>query len=524
MDTNLKTAPPRETSWVVDLPDLAATAALAHELGGSLRPDDLVTLSGELGSGKTSFARALLRSLTGEADFEVPSPTFSLMQVYDTPAFRVVHADLYRVNQASELAELGWDEAADGAVVLVEWAERAGPALAPDRLDIAFIIEPEEGPEHRVCVLTGFGAWSARVGLLKALDRLLGDAGWRGAKRVHVTGDASFRAYERLEQGGRTALLMISPPRPDGPPVRLGKPYSAIARLAENVTPFVAMANALRARGFSAPEIYAQDLRAGLLLIEDFGDGGVVDEEGPIAERYLEAAALLARLHAGATPDVVRVTENIEYTIPPYDLDALGVEVELLTDWYLPLQARRTVPSGAKASFASLWRSALAPVVAARPTWTLRDYHSPNLLWLPEREGVARLGVIDFQDCVMGHPAYDVASLLQDARVTVPPALELRLLGHYARQRRGGDPAFDLAEFAGAYALLGAQRATKIMGIFTRLKERDDKPQYLQHLPRIEAYLVRCLAHPVLADLRDWYAQHLPQLFEPSDEAREPST
>jgi aminoglycoside/choline kinase family phosphotransferase len=149
----------------------------------------------------------------------------------------------------------------------------------------------------------------------------------------------------------------------------------------------------------------------------------------------------------------------------------------------------------------------------------LRDYHSPNLIWLPEREGLARVGIIDFQDAVMGPPAYDVASLLQDARATVPPDLELKLIGVYARERRAADPQFDVAAFARAYAIMGTQRATKILGIFARLDRRDGKPHYLRHLPRIEAYLMRNLAHPSLAKLKGWYENYLPRLIPHTDDA-----
>jgi aminoglycoside/choline kinase family phosphotransferase len=157
----------------------------------------------------------------------------------------------------------------------------------------------------------------------------------------------------------------------------------------------------------------------------------------------------------------------------------------------------------------NLWRQLLVDIALVRPTWTLRDYHSPNLIWLAEREGIARVGLVDFQDCVMGHPAYDVASLLQDARVTVPDDLELKLLGAYARLRKQSDPNFDMTSFAKAYAILGAQRATKVLGIFARLDKRDHKPWYHAHMPRVEAYLRKNLNHPALANLRGWYGEYL---------------
>jgi len=503
-----------EVTWVVDLPNLAATEAVARELAAAFRAGDLVTLSGDLGSGKTTMARALVRTLAEDAMLEVPSPTYTLMQVYDTPKFRVVHADLFRIKQASELAELGWDEAAEGALVLVEWPERAGPALSPDRIDLAMILEPEEGPEHRVLVVTGYGTCAPRVQTMKAVDRILSQSGWRGADRQYLTGDAGHRVYERLSRDGETALLMHSPPRPDGPPVRMGKPYSAIARLAEDVKPFVALAQGLAGLGFSAPAISAADLKSGLLVLEDFGETFIAVDGAPVPERYGEAVAVLARLHGFDLPETLPVNGDVQHTIPPYDLDALLIEVELLTDWYLPHIVRKNISSAARATLVSLWRNALTPVVEAPRTWTLRDYHSPNLMWLPQREGAARIGLLDFQDAVLGHPAYDVVSLLQDARVTVDDRLELQLLSLYARLRRNTDPDFDLSSFAGAYATLGAQRATKILGIFTRLQVRDNKPRYLEHLPRIEAYLKRCLAHPVLSELAGWYQQHLQMLFE----------
>jgi N-acetylmuramate 1-kinase len=200
---------------------------------------------------------------------------------------------------------------------------------------------------------------------------------------------------------------------------------------------------------------------------------------------------------------------NGHYRIPAYDLDALLIEVELLVDWYAPHVAKATLSSGTRATFANLWRQVLVEIALARPSWTLRDFHSPNLIWLAEREGVARVGLVDFQDCVMGHPAYDVASLLQDARVTVPDDLELKLLGAYARLRKQVDPNFDMITFARAYAILGAQRATKVLGIFTRLDKRDHKPWYHAHMPRVETYLRKNLNHPALANLRSWYDEYL---------------
>ena len=504
--------------WIVDVADEAATQSLAADIASLVKAGDLVTLSGDLGTGKTTFARALIRNLVGEPDLEVPSPTFTLIQVYESAVkdgaqFPIVHADLFRIKEPSELAELGWEEASEGALVLVEWPERAGGSLAGDRLDIAFHTA-DGSADARVVAVTGIGGFATRLVLSRAIRDLFQRSGFADATRTFMMGDASTRAYERLvKPDGSKAILMISPPRPDGPPIRFGKPYSAIAHLAEDISPYLAIGAGLRGAGFSSPNVLAHDTDVGLAIIEDLGADQLIDETGIIVERYDEAVAALAKLHASELPTTLADGDGGEYAVPPYDIEALLIEAELLPEWYAPHIAKVMPSSGSKAGFLGVWRESLADVLAGPKTWTLRDYHSPNLLWLGDRQGLARVGMIDFQDCVIGHPAYDVASLLQDARVTVPAAVEVRLLTHYAKARRAADPSFDMAGFAKAYAILGAQRATKILGIFARLDKRDHKPQYLVHIPRIRTYLRKNLAHPALAELKTWVEQNVPSIL-----------
>ncbi|TCT08076.1 tRNA (adenosine(37)-N6)-threonylcarbamoyltransferase complex ATPase subunit type 1 TsaE [Aquabacter spiritensis] len=500
-----------EAGLSVDLPSLAATHQLAATLTLWLAPGDLVALSGDLGSGKTAFARALIRALADDPHIEVPSPTFSLMVGYDLPRGRVVHADFYRVADPEELVEIGWEDQSHDAIAIVEWPERAGGALRAERLDIAMELAPDLGPDGRRARLTGGGAFAARLDRLHVSEVLVEASGFGAAERHHMQGDASTRSYARLVLPDRSAILMNAPRRPDGPPVRRGLPYSRLAHLAEDVRAFVAVARGLRAEGFSAPEIYAADLDRGLLLIEDLGDAGVIQGSPPepIKARYEAAIDVLAALHGRRLPNVLPIAPQSEHVLPPYGTEALLIEVELMLDWYLPFR-HIAIDQVVREEFVLLWRNALAPTLDEPQTWVLRDYHSPNLLWLAEREGLARVGLIDFQDAVMGPAAYDVVSLAQDARLDIPESLELHLLGHYVRQRRGADPGFDARSFAHLYALLGAQRATKILGIFARLNLRDGKPNYLRHLPRIRRYLTRCLGHQELGSLRTWYEAVLP--------------
>jgi tRNA threonylcarbamoyl adenosine modification protein YjeE len=506
---------PSGASFNATLANEEATWRFMADIAAALEPGDLVTLSGDLGAGKTTFARALIRHLAGDETIEVPSPTFTLIQNYDLPRFPLVHADLYRLSGAAELAELGFDDLPEGTVVLMEWPDRAAGFLPPDRLDITFTLAPQLGPDVRNVRYVGYGSFAQRAERIAMVRSFLDESGFGTAQRLRMQGDASTRIFERLKLDGPPAILMNAPRRPDGPPVRDGKPYSAIAHLAEDIVPYVALAAGLRALGVSAPAILHADLDHGLLVMEDLGVDRVVsgDPPAPIAAHYAAAVDLLAALHGRSLPDTLPVAPHLDYRLPRYELTTFLIEAELLLDWYLAKAGSKETDSMRK-EFVALWSKALKPAIDAPPTWVLRDYHSPNLLWLEGRNDIARIGVLDFQDALIGPAAYDVASLLQDARVDVPEALEMTLLGQYVRARMSQsaeqERPFDTANFMLLYATLAAQRATKILGIFARLDRRDGKPQYLRHMPRLWNYLQRSLAHPALAPLKDWYAANVP--------------
>jgi hypothetical protein len=499
------------TTFAVALANETATAHLMADLALLVGPGDVITLSGDLGAGKTAAARAMIRYLAGDDTLEVPSPTFTLAQSYDLPAFPLIHADLYRINDASELDEIGLSPLPEGTLALIEWPERAPDALPEDRIDIAFSHRPALGSSARAAEITGHGNAAAQVARLRALRQFLDGAGFMEAGRQRMPGDASTRSYARLIRHDGPAILMNSPRRADGPAIYDGKSYSAAVHLAEDVRPFVAIANGLRERGFSAPAIRHADLDQGFLITEDFGSAGVVegDPARPIAERYEAATDALAELHRKALPEALPLAPQLSYEIPVFDIDAWLVEIGLMLEWYLP--DRGAEPSHKlRDEFVAMWRKLLEKPAAAARTWVLRDFHSPNLIWLDGRGGILRIGIIDFQDAVLGPAAYDLVSLLQDARIDVPEALELALLTRYIKARRATDSNFDPASFAELYAIMSAQRNTRLLGTFARLNGRDGKPQYLRHQPRIWTYLNRSLAHPALSGVREWYAAHVP--------------
>jgi tRNA threonylcarbamoyl adenosine modification protein YjeE len=499
------------TTFSLALSNETATAHLMADLALLIGPGDVITLSGDLGAGKTAAARAMIRYLAGDDALEVPSPTFTLVQAYELPPFPLLHADLYRVNDPTELEEIGLSPLPEGTVALIEWPERAPSALPADRIDISLSHRPALGSTARAAEITGHGKAAAQVARLRALRQFLDGADYGEAGRLRMAGDASTRSYARLVRDDGVVILMNSPRRPDGAAIYDGQSYSAAVHLAEDVKPFVALAGGLRERGFSAPAIHHADLDAGFLITEDFGSASFVegDPPAPIAERYEAATDMLAALHRETLPEVLPLAPQLTYTIPTFDTDALLVEVGLMPEWYLPDRGSALTES-LRSEFVAMWRDLLGKPASAQRTWVLRDFHSPNLIWLGERQGIAKVGIIDFQDAVLGPAAYDLVSLLQDARIDVPEQLELALLTRYIKMRLASDKGFDPAGFAEQYAIMSAQRNTRLLGTFARLNRRDGKPQYLRHQPRIWTYLTRSLAHPALAPAREWYAANVP--------------
>ncbi len=311
------------------------------------------------------------------------------------------------------------------------------------------------------------------------IDSFLESADWGGAAIDPIPGDASFRRYFRIRDGERKAMLMFAPPPEEDP-----KPFLDVARW-------------LSDHGQRAPEIYAEDVAQGWVLIEDFGNDRMRDwlDDNPEGEdaAYRAAIDALTELHR-------RPGGPFE----PYDMDVYQREACLLTEWYCPATGLAVDEQG----YREAWNEALAPLIARqKPGVTvLRDYHAENIMLLdPARDGSGEQGLIDFQDALVGHPAYDLVSLLQDARRDVSPELERAMLDHYLAKADAG------SDFEADYALLGAQRNAKIVGIFTRLSKRDGKHHYPTMIPRVWEAMERDLRHPALAPVAKWFDVNIPQ-------------
>ena len=478
-----------------------ATGLIGADIAMVLKPGDLVGLSGGLGVGKTVLARAIIRHLAGNPDFEVPSPSYTLCQHYETTP-PISHFDLYRISDAAELDELGFWEALEEGCILVEWPEKA---LDPFPAEALLITLLDEEDDKRTLTISGSGELFERVSHSLKIREFLVENKFSDAVRARFSADASARNYEHVTCNRKSMYLMDVPAAPDGAPVKDGKPYSQIAHLAEDVSPFVAVGNALREHGFIAPEIYASNLDDGLLLLEDLGSTGVLDESRrPLEPRYMAAVEMLASLHECDWHPELKIEPGRFHQVPKFDVGAMLAEVSLLIDWYVSATSNSELATDKAREFFAIWTQYAECLQTHEQTLVLRDFHSPNILWREEAPGTDRIGLIDYQDALIGPSAYDVASLAQDGRVDVEPALENRLVDHYISIRKSTRPGFDADRFREAYALMAAQRATKLLGIFVRLNERDGKQEYLAHLPRVRGYMKRNLEHPALAGYKAW--------------------
>lgn len=484
---------------------------LGADLALALKKGDAIALIGDLGAGKTTLARAFIRGLAGDAEYEVPSPTFTLVQHYDL-RLPIAHYDLYRLSDESELDELGLDDALAHGIALLEWPDLALDLLPDTTLTLAIT---GTGDERFIHWSTASENLAARIQRNRLIRHFLDKAGYQNADRAFLTGDASARQYELITcEGAPVRILMDAPAQADGPPVRNGLPYSRIAHLAEDVTAFVGVAEILQRRGFIAPEILASHCAEGLLLISHLGHHTVLDDHNaPILERYQAAAECLAAMHQQSWPDQIGFTDSrgIDYihTIPAYDESAMLIEADLLLDWYLPHATKTVVTEDLRAQYHNAWRQVLAHLAHAEQSLVMRDFHSPNIIWRGEAKGLERIGLIDFQDALMGPAAYDMASLAQDARVDMTPEGEKAIIEAYCLARRQTpDHGFDEQNFRTAYAIMAAQRAAKILGIFIRLDQRDGKPHYLKHLPRMRRYFGSAIAHQALAPVAAFCAEY----------------
>ena len=491
------------------LPDISAVRRFAGWIAPRLNKGDWLLLSGDLGAGKTELARCIIRQIFG-VHTDVPSPTFTLIQHYESPEIKLLHTDLYRLESSEEVAELGLLDETD-SIVLVEWPEKLGVYM-PEK---AVTIHLEDIGSIRQCTLhvapdnaDFFHGLDDFINREKVLTDFLEKNGYGQAVRTTLAGDASSRRYERLEMDNKRFILMDWPALPNE-----NDDYKAKVFLSKSVTDFRDICAYLIRCGLSAPEIYAQDDAQGLLVLEDFGQHNfteTIDAKDPhLPILYHESIMALAALYHHADTENPQTNARQFSTPVRYDKAIILTEIQKFIDWYMP-SLEKTLPDSALVAWEEIWGALVTKLEAMKvhDVMMLRDVHSPNLHWLDNRQSIRRVGFIDIQDGIAGHPAYDVVSLLQDARRDLPKDFEGRFKALYVTET-----GLDAGDFDTAYNIFGVQRNLRILGIFVWLSKVQGKSSYLQHIPRVNGYIKAGLAHAALADLRGWFETYVPEVL-----------
>ena len=478
------------TVYAVELRGEEETARLASKLVPLLQSGDCILLSGPIGAGKSSFARALIHSKMASEGWteDVPSPTYTLVQTYGFSDYDIWHADLYRLSDVSELEELGLDSAFETAVSLVEWPDRLG--TAPKNALWVDILPTEDGAARTLTFRSEAKRWSGLAGTLGSdpaeppeTDRIaqfLRGTPWSAAEVTRIFGDASSRRYLRLANGDETAILMDAPNETSGSTVR-----------------FVRIAGHLARAGLHVPDILAEDAANGLLLLSDFGDTLFPAEirRDPASERmlYETAVDVLVQMQREPRPEgLARMTA-----------DQMVRQITEVIPWYRDAVAPTTTTD--LPDFREVADAPLRALEAQPMVFVHRDYHAENLFWHEKNVGVRRVGVIDFQDALLGHPAYDLVSLVFDARRDTPVDIPKAAINRFSEAT-----GMEQSQLAKDIASLTVQRQLRILGDFARLAIRENKPGYLDLMPRVWGHMAQALEAPHLSKLKTWVQSALP--------------
>lgn len=475
---------------VKQLPSPADTDGLAQAIAPYLVPGDCILLEGDLGAGKSQFARALIRALGTKTQHQ-PSPTFTLLQVYDDTRLPLAHADLYRIAEPEEVFDLHLEPFLRHGVTLVEWPQKAPAGFFPaEALTISLV---EDSATGRTATLTGDSSWAKRFAFFAPEVRResseKGRMGYiqslcnrKGLMITPVSQDASFRSYwrVRLEEGSR--ILMDAPP-----PL-------------EDVTRFALVDRCLEGIGIHTPHIYNMDATGGYALLEDFGDttfyGAIQNGMAP-QPLYEAAVDVLLKIYKGGEQPVGKYTAAMYLN-----------EASLFVDWYMPMVNGRATHTADRRAFRDIWLPLVEKMLTAPKSTVLFDYHCQNLMLVGGGlNDIGNVGVLDFQDARTGPVVHDLASLLYDVRYDVPRELHDILI---RRMVDGLEGAMTLEAFTEAMKLSALQNLTRIAGVFTRLAYRDGKRNYLNYMPRLWRYFDELVAMPACLELRRYVEKNTP--------------
>ena len=475
---------------------LKETEALAKEVSLIIQKGDFISLIGPLGSGKTTLTKYIINNIC-EASQEVTSPTFTLSQTYPAKRSPITHYDLYRIEDYSDLEEIGFSETLEEGIVIIEWADKFSNKLPKNRLQIQI---EDDGGNNRIAHIKGYGSWDKRLERNIHLNNFINQCNLEIIDKNWMQGDASERSYQRIITPDNSYVIMNHNQK---------KTKENPTKLAENFEAFILINYHLESLGIKVPKIFEVDTKNSFLLLEDLGNiqySEINPNSDNIFDYYIPALESLILIQDS------HHKKNLEYggmrhTLNSYDNNIYLEELKLLVNWYWPYKKGTLCEIDAYNEYIDIWEALLSKI-SHSSTLTLRDFHSPNLLWIDSENGLRRCGIIDFQDALIGHPLYDLVSLTQDARINISSELEIQILNYYIELKYpeiSEDLRMSLVQ---DYHIIATQRCCKILGVFARLAMSANRPEYLLHIPRIIGYIDRNFENQVLKDLSGWFKKN----------------
>jgi len=476
--------------------NLKETEILAKEVSLIIQKGDFISLVGPMGSGKTTLSKYIINSI-GEVIQEVTSPTFNLSQTYPTQRSLITHYDLYRIENYTDLEEIGFKEALEEGIVIVEWADKFSHELPKDRLEIKI---EDNGKNKRIAYIKGYGCWKKRLERNIHLNNFISGCDLKIVNKNWMKGDASERSYQRIVTEDNSYVVMNNNQR---------KKEINPTKIAENIEAFILINYYLESLGIKIPRILKIDRKNSFLLLEDLGNiqySKINLNDNHVFDYYAPAIESLVLIQNSQHKKNLKYN-GMEHVLNFYDKDIYLEEVKLLIDWYWPYKKGTLCEINVYKEYTAIWNTLLSKI-SQSSTLTLRDFHSPNLLWVNNENGLRRCGIIDFQDALIGHPLYDLVSLTQDARIDISRELETKILNYYNELKYSQASKNLEINLVQDYHIIATQRCFKILGVFARLAMSSKKPEYLLHIPRIIGYIERNFENKVLKDLKEWFERN----------------
>lgn len=473
---------------------------LARVISKILVKGDIVALIGEIGSGKTTFSKRLINELTSIHINEINSPTFNLYTIYDKNGVQVNHYDFYRVENSEDLLEIDLIESYKSGITIIEWADKYINALKNDYIEVHL----KEKKNHREYQVIGRGSFRQRIKNANSLEYFLDQTNLKINRQEDIKGDASKRKYHRLYTENSTLILMDSSQE---------KKIASPTKLSTSINDYIHICKYLEKINIRVPKLFYTDTENEYLIEEDFGDlqYSQVVSAGNFKELYQPAISTLLHITRINHPHDLEV-DGMKYKIPEYDNMTYLNEIEIFIKFYWPYKKGHICSPSTQNEFMDIFNELLGKLSSDK-SLVLRDFHSPNLMFLNTEKNHRKCGVIDFQDALIGHPIYDLVSLSQDARVTITEEQENFLLEQYKVEFDYNNYNFDKSTIMDQYCILGAQRSLKILGIFARLSIIDNRNDYIGHMPRIINYIRKNMKNSNLSNLSNWLKLNFKEEF-----------